>query len=65
MSVRVSSVSVLSYVGSGLGDTADQLSKESYRVYKINSSRLIMMESRLKGLIRKMEEESISTPMVH
>jgi hypothetical protein len=61
ISVRVSSVFVLFYVGSGLATGLIPPSKESCRMSimnKLHSSRIILMGNRPEGLIRKMKEES-------
>jgi hypothetical protein len=55
MSVRVSSVFVLACVGSGLA-TKLITRPRSPAVYKIHSSRLILLESRPQGILRKVEE---------
>jgi hypothetical protein len=56
MSVRVSSVFVLSCAGSGLA-TGLIARPKSPTVYKIYSTRLILTGNRPEGLIRKVEEE--------
>jgi hypothetical protein len=57
MSVCVSSVFVLSCVGSGLGTGSSPVQGVLLSVYNIHSSTLILAENRPQGLIRKAKEE--------
>jgi hypothetical protein len=64
MSDRVSFVFVLSCVGSGLL-TGLITHPRSPTVYNIRSSRLILMENRPQGLIRKLEKEEVIGKAIH
>jgi hypothetical protein len=59
MFVRISSVFVLSCVGSGLATGLIPVQVVLPTVCKIPSTRLILMGNMPEGLLRKIEEESV------